>query len=223
MQFTFTAYVIPALLFGFVAIDLFIEIIVLMIFRQPIRKKPSIELEPWKELTTDCRGIEARALLNRRNDKNPLILIIHGWMSSAESVRERAEWFCERGWHALIIEMPGHGKAMAVDKWTAIRVVEHTVELMDSLDEMLPQKEISNIVFYGHSMGGFVGLNLSKRIDRYSWKNKVKGWILESPMTKYSMVYENSMRNFMVPRILPRKLRKDYSHTSMHFNPMKNR
>ena len=216
-QLTFTAYVILALLFGIVAINLFIEIIVLMIFRQPIRKKPSIELETWKELTTDCRGIEARALLNRKNDKSPLILIIHGWRSSAESVRDRAEWFCERGWHALIIEMPGHGEAMAVDKWTAIRVVEHTVELMDSLDEMLPQKEISNIVFYGHSMGGFVALNLSKRIDRYYWGSKVKGWILESPMTKYSMVYENSMRHFMVPKLLHTQIK---NRLFAHFNEL---
>jgi len=183
-------------------IDIFIELIVIQIFKQPTDKKPSIENESWKELTVNCRGIEARALLNRRNDSGPLLLVVHGWKGSAESVRERAELFCQQGWHALIIEMPGHGKAMSVNKWTAVRVVEHTIDLMEALGDILSPKEITDIVYYGHSMGGFVGINLSKRIDKLSWGNKVRGWILESPMTKYSMVYDNSMNEMRIPKLL---------------------
>lgn len=208
LQVPFIWSMVLSLLIGLALLGIVIEIIVMNIFKQPIIRKPSIEHDSWSVLTTDCRGIEARALLNRRKDSGPLVLMVHGWRSSAESVRERAEWFCERGWHALIIEMPGHGKAMQVDKWTAIRVVEHTVELMTVLSKKLTQNEISNIVFYGHSMGGFVGLNLSKRIDQYSWGDKVNGWILESPMTKYSMVYHNSMKNNMIPQFLNPLIKK---------------
>jgi pimeloyl-ACP methyl ester carboxylesterase len=193
---------------GAILINLFIEYLIIQIFKKIHFQKPSIEVEPWLELIADCRGVEARAMLNRRDESAPLLLLIHGWKSSAESVRERAEWFCDRGWHALIIEMPGHGKAMSVEKWTAIRVVEHTVELMGALDSLLPQQDITEIVYYGHSMGGFVGLNLSKRIDEYPWGNKIKGWILESPMTKYSMIYEDSITRNKIPKILHSSIQK---------------
>ena len=200
--------VIFTLLIGALLVNLFIEYIVIQIFRKPDFQKLSIEIEPWLELIADCRGVEARAMLNRRDESAPMLLMIHGWKSSAESVRERAEWFCEQGWHALIIEMPGHGKAMPVEKWTAIRVIEHTAELMGSLDSLLPSENITEIVYYGHSMGGFVGLNLSKRIDNYSWGNKIKGWILESPMTKYSMVYEESLMYNRIPKVLHSIIKK---------------
>ena len=200
--------IIFVLLVGALMINLFIEYIIIRIFRKPDFQKPSIEVETWVELDADCRGVKARAMLNRRDESAPMLLMIHGWKSSAESVRERAEWFCEQGWHALIIEMPGHGKAMAVEKWTAIRVIEHTVELMGALDRLLPSENITEIVYYGHSMGGFVGLNLSKRIDKYSWGNKIKGWILESPMTKYSMVYEESLIHNRIPKVLHSTIKK---------------
>jgi pimeloyl-ACP methyl ester carboxylesterase len=200
--------VIFALLIGALLVNLFIEYIVIQIFRKPDFQKPSIEIEPWVELEADCRGVEARAMLNRRDESAPMLLMIHGWKSSAESVRERAEWFCEQGWHALIVEMPGHGKAMPVEKWTAIRVIEHTVELMGALDRLLSSEDITEIVYYGHSMGGFVGLNLSKRIDNHPWGHKIKGWILESPMTKYSMIYEDSIRRNKIPKILHSSIQK---------------
>jgi pimeloyl-ACP methyl ester carboxylesterase len=200
--------VIFTLLIGALLVNLFIEYIVIQIFRKPDFQKPSIEIEPWVELEADCRGVEARAMLNRRDESAPMLLMIHGWKSSAESVRERAEWFCEQGWHALIVEMPGHGKAMPVEKWTAIRVIEHTVELMGALDRLLSSEDITEIVYYGHSMGGFVGLNLSKRIDNHPWGHKIKGWILESPMTKYSMIYEDSIRRNKIPKILHSSIQK---------------
>ena len=200
--------VILALLIGGLLINLFIEYIIIQIFRKPDFQKPSIEIEPWVELDVDCRGVKARAMLNRRDESAPMLLMIHGWKSSAESVRERAEWFCEQGWHALIIEMPGHGKAMPVEKWTAIRVIEHTVELMGALDRLLSSEDITEIVYYGHSMGGFVGLNLSKRIDNLPWGHKIKGWILESPMTKYSMIYEDSIRRNKIPKVLHSSIQK---------------
>ncbi len=202
------ANIIFVIIIGALLVNLFIEYIIIQIFRKPHFQKPSIEVEPWIELITDCRGVEARAMLNHRNESAPLLLMVHGWRSSAESVRERAEWFCEQGWHALIVEMPGHGKAMSVEKWTALRVVEHTVELMSALESLLPLEEITEIVYYGHSIGGFVGLNLSKRIDNYSWGSKVKGWILESPMTKYSIVYEESLMHNRIPKFLHSSVQK---------------
>ena len=202
------ANIIFVIIIGALLVNLFIEYLIIQIFKKIYFQKPSIEVEPWVELIADCRGVEARAMLNRRDESAPLLLMIHGWKSSAESVRERAEWFCDQGWHALIVEMPGHGKAMTVEKWTAIRVIEHTVELMSALDSLLPPQDITEIVYYGHSMGGFVGLNLSKRIDDYPWGNKIKGWILESPMTKYSLVYEDSIKRNRIPKILHSSIQK---------------
>ncbi|MDE0954796.1 MAG: alpha/beta hydrolase, partial [Candidatus Poseidoniales archaeon] len=202
------ANIIFVIIIGALLVNLFIEYLIIQIFKKIYFQKPSIEVEPWVELIADCRGVEARAMLNRRDQSAPLLLMIHGWKSSAESVRERAEWFCDQGWHALIVEMPGHGKAMSVEKWTAIRVVEHAVELMSALDSLLLPEDITEITYYGHSMGGFVGLNLSKRIDDYPWGNKIKGWILESPMTKYSLVYEDSIKRNRIPKILHSSIQK---------------
>jgi len=210
MQLPLFANVTTILIIGILLVDILVEFIVIQIFKQPTDKKTSIENESWTELTVNCRGVEARALLNRGNDSGRLLLVVHGWKGSAESVRERAEWFCQQGWHALIVEMPGHGVAMPVNRWTAIRVVEHTVELMKSLDNIIPPKEITDIVYYGHSMGGFVGINLSKTLEQYSWGHKLRGWILESPMTKYSMVFNDSMSEMKIPIILHQLVKKRF-------------
>ena len=61
------------------SINLFIEYLIIQIFRTLHFQKPSIEIEPWLELIADCRGVEARAMLNRRDEKAPLLLMIHGW------------------------------------------------------------------------------------------------------------------------------------------------
>ncbi len=74
-------------------INLFIEYIIIRIFRKPDFQKPSIEVETWVEWDADCRGVKASAMLNRRDESAPMRLMIHDWKSSAESVRERAEWF----------------------------------------------------------------------------------------------------------------------------------
>jgi pimeloyl-ACP methyl ester carboxylesterase len=79
---------------------------------------------------------------------------------------------------------------------------------MGALDRLLSSEDITEIVYYGHSMGGFVGLNLSKRIDNLPWGHKIKGWILESPMTKYSMIYEDSIRRNKIPKILHSSIQK---------------
>ena len=216
------ANILFAIIICLISINLFIEYLIIQIFREIKFQKPSIEIEPWVELIADCHGVEARAMLNRRDQSAPLLLMIHGWKSSAESVRERAEWFCDQGWHALIVEMPGHGKAMPVEKWTAIKVVEHTVKLMSALDRLLLPEEITEITYYGHSMGGFVGLNLSKRIDDYPWGNKIKGWILESPMTKYSLVYEESIKRNRVPKILHSSIQKRLFSQLSAIHPQEN-
>lgn len=198
----FVKALLLGLLLPLLFINLIIEFAIMQAFIQPNNRKESITEASWQELTTECNGVKARAMFKRTTGPAPLLLMIHGWKSNAESVRLRAEYFTERGWHALIVEMPGHGLAQPVKKWTATKVVEHCIELMEILPSKLELEDIETIVFYGHSFGGFVGLNLSRRISNYEWGTKFSGWIFESPMTEYSTILTELLEQSIIPSIL---------------------
>ena len=64
---------------------------------------------------------------------------------------------------------------------------------------------IERIVFYGHSLGGFILLRLLK--ENGWWKEINEGVILESPMTSYRMILkENRIYNSILNPLIKKWL-----------------
>ena len=60
----------------------------------------------------------------------------------------------------------------------------------------------NKLYFYGHSMGGFIGLRLSERRRELTWNPTFGGWILESPMTGYTEIFMETNRILKIPKVL---------------------
>ena len=147
------------------------------------------------------------------NKVRPLVIIIHGWRSGASSMLGRAENYINLGFHVIIFELPGHGKSESVSKWTAGHASTTFNDFFDDLENSFDMRFVEDIYLHGHSMGGFVLLRFDRLIS--STDSRIKGYILESPMTCYSMIFEESLRTLKIPRFAENLF---WRRLSKHFN-----
>ena len=147
--------------------------------------------------------------------KRPLVIIIHGWRSGAISMQGRAEMYLKMGMHVIIFEMPGHGASEPVAKWTAGHASVTFNEFFESLESHFNMDLVSRIFLHGHSMGGFVLLKFNKFADSNDQYDKISGYILESPLTCYSFIFEETIKQLFIPRLL---INQYWKRLRVHFN-----
>ena len=147
------------------------------------------------------------------NKVRPLVIIIHGWRSCASSMQGRAENYIELGFHVIIFELLGHGKSEFVSKWTAGHASTTFNDFFDNLENHFDMDTVGDIYLHGHSMGGFVLLRFDSLIS--SSDSGIKGYILESPMTCYSMIFEESLQTLKIPKFAENVF---WRRLSSHFN-----
>ena len=147
--------------------------------------------------------------------KRPLVIIIHGWRSGAISMQGRAEIYLKMGMHVIIFEMPGHGASEPVAKWTAGHAAVTFNEFFESLESYFDMDLVSKIFLHGHSMGGFVLLKFNKFADSNDQYDKISGYILESPLTCYSFIFEETIKQLFIPRLL---INQYWKRLRVHFN-----
>jgi len=173
----------------------------------PRTHKPEL-VENWQIIERMRDGFPVRALYRNENDSKSLIVLIHGWTSSTGKMKSRLNWWNSQGFASLAIELRGHGHAEDEHEWTAQKVADDLSFLLDELKEEL--SGIERILFYGHSLGGFILLRLMKQ-DKW-WQKFNDGIILESPMTSYKMILEeNRVFNSSLNPLIKRWLIKAWS------------
>ena len=143
----------------------------------------------------------------------PLVIIVHGWRSRASSMQGRAEHYIKLGFHVIIFELPGHGKSQPVSKWTAGHASTAFIDFFEQLGDNFDMSLVNGIYLHGHSMGGFVLL----RFDTVSKQNNfdIMGYILESPMTCYSLIFKESLHTLKIPNFAVNLF---WRRLSSHFN-----
>ena len=127
----------------------------------------------------------------------------------------RAELFIKKGFHVLIMELPGHGSAQGVSKWNAGLATRNFMYLFDNLEKVLDLDLISKIYLHGHSIGAFILLRYSRDSENFGNTELVRGYILESPMTCYSEIFKESCKRLFVPRFL---IGNFWNRLMIHFN-----
>ncbi|MBV9356830.1 MAG: 2-succinyl-6-hydroxy-2,4-cyclohexadiene-1-carboxylate synthase, partial [Chloroflexi bacterium] len=101
----------------------------------------------------------------------PPLLLLHGFMGSAESWAPRAAVFAARGMRTIAVDLIGHGRSDAPAdpaRYGMERCVEDLVEVLDRLH--LPRAAV-----LGYSMGGRVALHLASAAPE-----RVSALVLES-------------------------------------------
>ena len=195
-----TTCLIDISIFGFY--NSILETYVALTFIHPGKRKDSLEGDNWEQIRLQHDGPEIAIVKNKNFKNGPLMLMIHGWRSSSSSMLGRAELYLKRGFNVIIMELPGHGSSEAVDKWNAGVSVRNFMFLFNNLDDICDTSLISEIYCHGHSMGGFVFLRFTRESSKMEYNSLIKGYILESPLTCYSQIFEESCKMLRVPKFL---------------------
>lgn len=92
------------------------------------------------------------------------IILLHGALGSAETMKPIADILKKRGFDPVIIELPGHGD-------TPLGDIDFSVKGFTRwLENLIQQKGFQDSHCFGFSMGGYVLLNLAA--ERH-WFNKI--------------------------------------------------
>jgi len=171
-----------------IAYLLFREITIRSFLLSPKRTHLPEEIDGWELIEYWRDDYPVRALLQRDDSANSLAVLIHGWQSSTSRMNNRLKWWRNKGYASLALEVRGHGNAVDEKEWTALKIAEDLTFILEKLaDEM---KEIERVILYGHSLGGFI---LLRALNNHGWwSDKVHGIILESPMSSYPLILQES-------------------------------
>ncbi len=197
---------VPTILIGcVVAIGLYhtiIEFYVGISFLLPGRRQPSFEGEGWNSQVFDYDGCPINTVSTLQTGPSPLMVMVHGWRSSSSSVAERAMWFAERGWHVVMVELPNHGSSGEYGHWSAYRSMKAVESVVTGLEVIIDSSDVSSVSYYGHSMGGFIGLRLASKESLRIATQPLSRVILESPMTMYEPILDEIANGYRVPIFL---------------------
>lgn len=197
---------VPTFLIGCVmAIALYhtvIEFYVGISFLLPGRRKPSFEGDGWFSKFFDYDGCLINTVSKIQTEPAPLLVMIHGWRSSSSSVADRAMWFTERGWHVVMIELPNHGSSGEYGHWSAYRSMKAVESVVTGLEAIIDPSDVESVTYYGHSMGGFIGLRLASKTSLRVATHPLESIILESPMTMYEPILDEIANGYRIPMFL---------------------
>lgn len=179
--------------------NVLLESFVSLSFLTPGRPKPSFEAKGWQNHEFNFESRVVNTIAHWKETPAPLLVLVHGWRASSASVSDRGRWFAERGWHVLMIELPSHGSSETTPVWSAYKSMQAVECVCRNLEQIVESNMIESSMYYGHSMGGFVGLRLLNQPDLSIGGQPFSGLILESPMTMYSPILEEISTALRIP------------------------
>ncbi len=196
---------------------LYLEIVTQLSFRAPPRRKPVLDKPGWEIHRLSVDGCTVQHYVWMGEPSNPVALLLHGWTSGAVRMDGRAASFVERGWSVVLVDLPGHGASDSLTKWSAEQCTTILLGSLDQLSERLPDRFSRGVWFYGHSIGAFIGLRISKRRGESKWGQHLRGWVFESPMTGYTEIHHETCNMLRIPTLLRQLV---LSKTLRHFNAL---
>jgi pimeloyl-ACP methyl ester carboxylesterase len=181
----------------------YLESVTQLSFRAPKRRKPILEGPGWQKILQHTQIGNVNAYIHESTSSNtPTLVIIHGWTSGSSRMLGRAQQFIERGWAVIAVDLPSHGGSDSVSKWTAEQATTTVIESLNLISASHPSLFSQGICYYGHSMGGFIGLRLSNRREELQSQPVFLGWILESPMTGYTEIFKETCNILKIPQFI---------------------
>jgi pimeloyl-ACP methyl ester carboxylesterase len=181
----------------------------------PIQRKISEVPDYLISEEQDVDGYPVRWIRTPMDDDKPLAILIHGWNSRSLNMEGRSKIYINSGYNVILFEMRAHGGNKPVDHWAAMHVChdfEKVMELYSSngwLD--------NGFIVHGHSMGGFIAQR-GLRVELETSSN-LKGVILESPVTSYSLINNRTCEVLRIPEVLHPWMMK---RLLRHYNSMNN-
>src|SRR5690625_3946315 len=142
-------------------------------------------------------------LYYKQQGKGPSIVFIHGYLENGNMWDKFAEELSE-DYQSIIMDLPGHGKSKSYSD-------THSMDFMaEKVNEILDELNISEALFIGHSMGGYVALAMADLFPE-----KVKGLILLNS-SSLSDTEEKKEDRLRAVELAQRKDRKSTRLNSSH-------
>lgn len=181
-----------------IIIDLWLSFTLGLMFILPIqRKTPDIPDHLIFE-EQDIDGYPVRWLRTSMDNGKPLAILIHGWNSKSLNMEGRSNIYIDSGYNVLLFEMRAHGGNKPVDHWAAMHVCHDFEKVMELYSD---NGWLENgFIVHGHSMGGFIAQR-GLRVELETSSN-LKGVILESPVTSYSLINNRTCEVLRIPEVL---------------------
>ena len=199
----------------------YLEFMVSAIFISPLKPKKSAIGVQWSSHYGFHKDIKTHIQVHSTNPNQPLVIFVHGWRSTSASVADRAMWFVEKNWNAMLLELPGHGQSSPIHRWNAITSAEHVEYHLRNLSEYISISKDAPVFLYGHSMGGY----LCSRVSSQHVKPlgfTVTGVVLESPLMLYSHILEEICHKLRIPQAMrPMHLKRLYRDVKMMHSDIK--
>ena len=191
LNFLLTVFSSFLLVVGIVSYTIFASLV------RPIRKKRIPTSDFTKHRWTSRESFTVVRFERWVDKPAPLVIAIHGWQSDSSSSEKRISPFLERDYHAVLIDLPGHGSSDGLAIWTAVESGGKVLEMMRDLANVWDWSHITSVILFGHSMGGFVSLRFADRFSEVLPK-PIERVYLESPMTSFPMVYSQRTTGFAI-------------------------
>ena len=193
----------------------YLEVVTQWSFRAPTRRKEPVEDIDWVVHDLDASGVRMRLYVRQGLESAPVVWMCHGWTAGSVRLVPRAQVFVDRGWSVVLLDLPNHGSSGSLVKWTAEQSTTLLIDCMNQLCDTSSLNLENGMYFYGHSIGSFIGLRISKRRDELQFSNNFDGWIFESPMTGYTEIFDETCNLLRIPSFLrPWVLRKTIRHVN---------
>ena len=181
-------------------IDIWLALCLGFMLRLPTTRE---DVEPpanWEWESLDVQGYPVRWLKKDWNSNKPLAIFIHGWNSRASNMLGRSTLFHESGYNCVLFEMRAHGGNKRVPHWAAMHVCHDLENVLVHFEHRGWLK--NGFLIHGHSLGGFVAQR-ALRPELESSKH-AQGVILESPVTSYEYINNQTCDYLKIPKSLQR-------------------
>ncbi len=185
-----------------------IEVYVSLSFLKPGRRKQTFQGKNWHPHQVEHDGRKVRIVTYTQKQPSPLLILVHGWRASTSSVSDRGQWFVDRGWHVVMVELPSHGSSDDLPLWTAYGSMQAVQVACAKIEDFYTEGTITGVTYYGHSMGGFIGLRLASDEGLKIAGKTLSSMILESPMTMYSPILTDISTRLKIPSVIRSKYMK---------------
>lgn len=181
-----------------IVIDLWLSFSLGLMFQLPKKREESDVPSAWILEEHENDGYPVRWLRTSMADDKPLAIVIHGWNSRAINMEGRAQIYLDLGFNVILFEMRAHGGNKPVEHWAAMHICHDFEEML----KMYSSKGWldNGFIVHGHSMGGFIAQRGLR--ETLVTSANLKGLILESPVTSYSLINNVTCKYLLIPKAI---------------------
>ena len=194
--------------------------IYLSVFTTPLRDLIDVKDERWKDVTFRGWGEEEliAKILPGSDTSRDLVVYLHGYSSSLGRGESRCLHLNSLGPHIIGLDQRGFGRQEGRFDWTILKAVADAEALLEEAPKLLGF-EPERVWIYGHSLGGFITIRLASHLSDW-WEHKLKGIILESPVTSFPMIIDEKLpgRMVMAKPWVRHTLRREYERIHPDLN-----